>query len=96
MPACSIRLLFKIDACEIAIRVHDAESLEDVLMRLLIGPSLVRGMTWISMSSGYRIMQGVPILEDSVLDGDIIVAWPREVLVTEKEATRQAREDRRR
>ena len=75
------RLLFRIDACEIAMRVHDVESLEDVLMKLLIGPSLVQGMTWVSMSLGDSIMQGVSMLQDSVVGGDTIVAWPREVWV---------------
>ena len=89
-----IRLLFKIAACEIVILVHHAECLEDVLMRLPIGPSLVRGMTWVSMSSGDSMIQGDSSMLDAWLfDEDTIVAWPSEVWVIAKEARKQDRED---
>ena len=89
-----IRLLFKIAVCEIVILVHHAEYLEDVLMRLPIGPSLVRGMTWVSMSSGDSIIEGDSSYEDAWLfDSDTIVAWPSEVWAREQEARKQSRED---
>ena len=87
-----IRLLFMIDAFEIAIQVHHAESLEDVLARLPIGPSLMQGKVWVSMTSGYSIVQG-----DSCVvwlyDSDTIVAWPIEVRASQQEMRKQAREE---
>ena len=87
-----IRLLFLIDAFEIAIWIHRVESLEDVPARLPIGPSLVQGKTWVSMSSGYSIVQGDSFVA-WLYDSDTIVAWPNEVWASEHEIRKQAHED---
>ena len=75
-----IRLLFRIGSRGVAMQVHDARSLEGVLMRFPIGRSLVKGMTWVSMASGGSIMQG-----NTLADGDIIVAWLSDVWALEQE-----------
>ena len=88
-----IGLLFWIGSREVAMQVHDAESLEDVLMRLPIGPSLVKGVTWVSMASGGSIIQGRSMLHNSLGDGDITVAWPSDMWALEDELRQQARDD---